>query len=56
MPLPPGKPLDLFDAARIAVHVHGLAGEMWAKKQHAAVGLLASELPDSIPLALESLR
>lgn len=56
MPMPPGRPLDLFDAARIAVHVHGLAGELWAKKLDASAGLLAVDLADLLPVALESLR
>lgn len=56
LPRPPGKPLDLYDAVRLAVHAHGLAGERWAAGRRAEAGLLAAELADEIPAALESLR
>jgi NAD(P)H-hydrate repair Nnr-like enzyme with NAD(P)H-hydrate dehydratase domain len=56
LPRPPGRPLDLFDAARLAVHAHGLAGERWAAGRAVAAGLLAPELADEIPAALETLR
>lgn len=36
-----------FEAARLGVHVHGLAGDLWAK--HRPFGLLAVELADLIP-------
>lgn len=55
-PRPPGRPLDLFDAVRLAVHAHGLAAERWAASRSAAAGMLAIELADEIPAALESLR
>jgi len=41
--------LDLFDAARLAVRAHGLAGEQWAKRRGAGSGLLALELADELP-------
>lgn len=53
---PPDKPLDLFDAARLAVYAHGLAGERWSERRGAAGGLLAAELADELPEVLESLR
>lgn len=56
LPKPPGKPLDLFDAARLAVQAHAIAGETWAESHHAEAGLLATELADALPAALESLR
>jgi ADP-dependent NAD(P)H-hydrate dehydratase len=56
LPRPPGRPLDLFDAARLAVHAHGLAGERWSQARHAEAGLLATELADLIPESLQSLR
>ena len=55
MPRPPGKPLDLFDAARLAVHAHGLAGERWAVRHRASGGLLAAELADELPAVLAGL-
>lgn len=55
-PKNPGKPLDLFDAARLAVHAHGLAGERWAAARHASGGMLATELTEQIPATLEQLR
>jgi ADP-dependent NAD(P)H-hydrate dehydratase len=51
----PGKPMDLFDAARVGVQAHALAGEQWAKERGEA-GLLAVDLADLLPAALESLR
>lgn len=56
IPRPTGKPLDLFDAACLAVHVHGLAGEAWATRHAASAGLLAMDLCDEIPAVIESLR
>ncbi len=50
------RPLDLFDAARIGVHAHGLAGERWTKKVKADAGLLAMELADLLPEVLETLH
>jgi NAD(P)H-hydrate epimerase len=40
-----------FDAARLGVYVHGLAGDLAAKEQ-GSVGLLASDLLATIPRAL----
>lgn len=50
------RPLDLYDAARVAVHAHGLAGERWASAHHATAGLLVAELAEMIPEILERLR
>jgi ADP-dependent NAD(P)H-hydrate dehydratase len=55
LPRPAAKPLDLFDAARLAVYAHGLAGQRWAQQRHAAAGLLAEELADLLPEALSAL-
>ena len=46
---------DLFECARAAVAAHALAGERWAAK-NATAGMLASELADLIPAALDTLR
>lgn len=56
IPLPPNKPLDLFDATRLAVHAHGLAAQRWAQSHDAESGMLAFELADLIPEALASLN
>lgn len=53
------RPLDLFDAARLGVYVHGLAGERWAGRRGdrgASAGLLATELAAEIPAAIEGRR
>ncbi len=56
MPRSAGKPLDIYDAARAGVEAHAIAGEAWARHAEASAGLLASELCDEIPAAIESLR
>lgn len=45
--------LSLYDCARLAVHVHALAGDRWTKR-HSGAGLLASDLLDELPAALAS--
>jgi NAD(P)H-hydrate epimerase len=42
--------LGPFDAARVAVYLHGLAGEA-VRERLGDAGLLASDLPDQLPLA-----
>ncbi|MCW5766083.1 MAG: NAD(P)H-hydrate dehydratase [Phycisphaeraceae bacterium] len=49
----PTKPLDLFQAAAWGVHLHGLAADLWVQARGASTGLLATELADFIPRALE---
>lgn len=56
MPGDPAHPLDLFDAARVAVWAHARAGELWAARTGAESGLLATEIADLVPNALEELR
>ncbi len=56
MPRAPGRPLDLFDAARLAVRAHGLAGELWRRTHSASGGLMALELAAEVPAVLESMR
>jgi NAD(P)H-hydrate epimerase len=46
-----GQGLSLFDAARLGVHVHGLAGDLVAHER-GSVGLIASDLLDRIPEAI----
>ena len=43
--------LSLFDAARLGVYLHGLAGDL-AAADRGQIGLLASDLADRIPLAI----
>lgn len=45
--------LSAFDAARLAVHVHGVAGDLCAK-QIGPVGYLARDVADALPPALAS--
>lgn len=47
-----GQGLSLFDAARLGVYLHGLAGDM-AAEEIGEVGLIASDVLDRIPEALE---
>lgn len=56
MPKPPGKPLDVYDAARLAVHVHGLAAQRWSESRGSDAGMLATELTAELPAALQQLR
>ncbi len=56
LPVDSARPLDLFDAARVAVQVHARAGELWAQRTHAQAGLIAIELADLLPAAVEELR
>jgi NAD(P)H-hydrate epimerase len=46
-----GQGLSAFDAARLAVHAHGLAADRLAKAV-APFGYLAREVADAIPAAL----
>jgi NAD(P)H-hydrate epimerase len=43
--------LSLFDAARLGVYLHGLAGDV-AAKERGEIGLIASDVADRIPLAI----
>jgi NAD(P)H-hydrate epimerase len=56
LPRPPDRPLDLFDAARVGVELHAIAGERWARDHGATAGLLASELADLLPAIIECQR
>lgn len=48
--------LSLFDAARVGVLSHALAGETWSRSHAASAGLLALELADLLPGVLEPMR
>ncbi|MFO0962412.1 MAG: NAD(P)H-hydrate dehydratase [Phycisphaerales bacterium] len=51
-----GRELGLYDAARLAVQAHALAGEAWAARTGGTAGLLAAELAGEIPAALARMR
>lgn len=51
-----GARLSLYDLARIGVVAHAAAAAQWRSEHDASAGLLAMELADLIPAALESLR
>lgn len=53
--IPAAQRMSLFDAARIAVRLHGLAAERWSERNGAA-GLLARELCDELPSVLAAER
>ena len=48
--------MSLFDLARVAVAAHGLACDAWCQHTHADSGLLAHELADRLPAALQRQR
>lgn len=48
-------PLTLFDAARLAVHIHGRAADRWAGR-HGDAGLLPGDLAHEIPDVMAALR
>jgi NAD(P)H-hydrate epimerase len=48
--------LSLYDCARLGVRAHALAADAWVKRSHATGGLLAGDLLEELPGALESLR
>ena len=48
-----GQRLAPFDAARLGAHLHGLAGDL-AADEVGPVGLIASDLLDRIPAAIEA--
>lgn len=56
MPPRADRPLDLYDAARVGVWVHGRAGEVWSGSRGTHAGLLAHELADLLPRIIERLR
>ncbi len=57
---PESNHLSLLDCARLATHLHGLAADLWARQQGMGSGnsggLLAMDLLDQIPRAMQSLR
>ena len=49
-------PLSLLDCARLGVRAHALAARRWSERTGASGGLLALDLLEQIPAALELLR
>lgn len=47
---------SLYDLARAGVLAHAIAGERWAEERSSQAGLLAGELADLLPAALEPMR
>jgi NAD(P)H-hydrate epimerase len=47
--------LDGFAAASLAVHLHGLAADLWVH-ENGPVGLLARDLADTLPRAIKTLN
>ena len=47
-----GQKLAPFDAARLGVYLHGLAGDL-AAAERGQIGLIASDVADRIPLAIK---
>lgn len=56
MPPDARRPLTLFDAGRLAVEIHAIAGERWAQNAEASAGLRAQELADLLPGIVEEHR
>jgi NAD(P)H-hydrate repair Nnr-like enzyme with NAD(P)H-hydrate dehydratase domain len=50
------KGLTLMHAACAAVEAHARAGEAWAKLRGAEAGMLAEELAQLVPGAMEEIR
>ena len=47
--------MEPFEAAVLAVHLHGLAADLWAA-EHGEAGMIAADLTDRIPDALQKHR
>lgn len=50
------RSLSLFECAQIGVRAHALAASVWRQQSGANAGLLAGELADCLPRAIERLR
>lgn len=51
-----GGALDLFEVARCAVEAHARAGALWRERERASGGMLAADLLELLPGAVEGLR
>lgn len=50
------RPMELYDAVRLAVRAHGRAGQMWSQRRGAPFGLMAAEVAELVPMALAEHR
>lgn len=50
------RPLGLFEAACLGVWAHAAAADAWVRERGAEAGLLAEELAERVPGAVETLR
>ena len=48
-----GEGLDAFSAAKYAVYLHGLAGDL-AAQEKTQLGMIASDIINNIPAAIKS--
>jgi ADP-dependent NAD(P)H-hydrate dehydratase len=55
MKRPSDRPLDLFDAARLGVHIHARAAAIWAERHRIHAGMAPTELADCVPEAIAEL-
>ncbi|GAB4422451.1 MAG: NAD(P)H-hydrate dehydratase [Turneriella sp.] len=44
--------MELFDAAKSAVYLHGLAGQIWSESKRTDRGMLAGDIADTLPVAI----
>jgi NAD(P)H-hydrate epimerase len=44
--------MEIRDAAKVAVYLHGLAGQIWSSARHTDRGMLAGEIADTLPEAI----
>ncbi|HMV34828.1 MAG TPA: NAD(P)H-hydrate dehydratase [Turneriella sp.] len=47
--------IEIFAAAKAAVYLHGLAGQIWSNTKRADRGMLASDIADTLPEAIARL-
>lgn len=50
-----GAGIDLYDCARLGVHLHGAAADRWART-HGSAGMLAGDLLDAVPEVMAAAR
>ncbi|HYE01766.1 MAG TPA: NAD(P)H-hydrate dehydratase [Phycisphaerales bacterium] len=48
--------LELFDLARLGVHIHAAAAEIWSQRRQSEGGMLPEELADLVPEAIGRMR
>ena len=48
-----GQGLKSFDAAKLAVHLHGMAGDI-ASEKLGEYGMIASDILENIPMAIKT--